>query len=136
MNEKKKNFIQLNIAILMFGLTSLFAKIIQLPVSHIIFGRSVIAFLALLAFINIKKIIVKPENRKDLFCLILLGAVLCVHWLSYFYSIKISTVAIGIISLHTYPIITIIIEPFFFKEKHRTIDLFLGIVIFIGIIIL
>ena len=65
MDNKKKNIIQVNFAVLIWGGTVLFAKIIALPVFHIIFGRSFFGAIILFLFIKIKKISLKIANRKE-----------------------------------------------------------------------
>jgi len=39
------------------------------------------------------------------------------HWITYFYALKLSNVAIGMLSLFAYPIFTALLEPFFIKVK-------------------
>lgn len=136
MNPKRKNLIQLNVAVVLWGITALFAKTIPLPVVHIIVGRSVVAALALLVFLRVTRQPFRIEKRADLPVLGMLGILLAVHWVTYFHSIRVSTVAVAIISLHTYPIITILLEPWFFGERLRLSDVLMGVVVFAGILIL
>ena len=58
------------------------------------------------------------------------------HWITYFYSLKFSNVAIGMLSLYTFPVMTALLEPFFVKIKLDPIHIFLGIIVIIGIYIL
>ena len=39
------------------------------------------------------------------------------HWVTYFYALKLSNVALGVLSLYTFPIFTAILEPVFLKIK-------------------
>ena len=39
------------------------------------------------------------------------------HWITYFYALKFSNVAIGMLSLYTFPVMTALLEPFFIKVK-------------------
>ena len=34
-------------------------------------------------------------------------------WVSYFYAMQVSSVAIGVVALYTYPVITVFLEPLF-----------------------
>ena len=58
------------------------------------------------------------------------------HWVTYFYALKLSNVAIGMISLFTFPILTALLEPLFFKIKLNPFYLVLGVFILIGMYIL
>ena len=56
-----------------------------------------------------------------------------IHWITYFFALQWSNVAIGMLSLFTYPIITVFLEPFFMPVKLQRRHLFLGIIVLIGI---
>lgn len=58
------------------------------------------------------------------------------HWITYFYALKFSNVAIGMLSLYTFPVMTALLEPFFIKVKLDPIHIFLGFLVLIGIYIL
>ena len=55
------------------------------------------------------------------------------HWITYFYALRLSNVAIGMLSLFTYPAITAILEPLFLKTKILKIHLILSILVLVGI---
>ncbi|EPR74018.1 hypothetical protein ADIWIN_0978 [Winogradskyella psychrotolerans RS-3] len=58
------------------------------------------------------------------------------HWLFYFYALKRSNVAIGMISLFTFPVIIALLEPLFSKVKLDPIHIVLGLMVLLGIYIL
>jgi len=49
---------------------------------------------------------------------------------------QISTVAIGMLSLFTYPIITVLIEPFFTKTNLQRTDIIAGVVVLLGVFVM
>lgn len=126
----------LNGALVLSSLTALFAKMVSLPVHQIIFGRSGIASLSLLCFLKLTRRPIALAKRKDYFYLLGSGGLLGLHWVTYFLSIKMSTVAMGIIALYTYPVITIILEPVFDKSRHSLMDLGLGVIVFFGVFLM
>ena len=134
--DRVRNLIELNIAVLLFGGTSLFAKIIPLPVPYVIFGRSAIAAVAILIYSLLTGTSMGTARRGDLPVLLGLGVVLAIHWVTYFQAVRVSTVAIGTISLHTYPIITVLVEPFVDRTKIRVPDALLALVVLGGIVVL
>lgn len=135
-SKRVRNLVELNIAVLLFGGTSLFAKLIDLPVPYIIFGRSAVAAAALLVVCLAARFAIRPESRRDFLIMAGLGVVLAVHWVTYFQAVRVSTVAVGIISLHTYPVITVLVEPIVDRTRIRGFDIFLAIVVVVGIVIL
>lgn len=60
------------------------------------------------------------------------GLLLAVHWLFFFHSIQVSTVAVGLISFSTFPMFTTFMEPFFFKERLRAKDILASVLVFAG----
>lgn len=58
------------------------------------------------------------------------------HWITYFYALKLSNVAIGMLTLFTFPVLTAILEPLFSKVKFDPIHILLGFLVLIGIYIL
>ena len=48
------------------------------------------------------------------------------HWVTYFYALQWSNVAIGMLSLFTYPVITALLEPLFFNTRFQLRHLILG----------
>ncbi len=102
----------------------------------IIFGRSMFAALGLLVFIGIQRQSLALRNGRDTGAIILVGVILAIHWVMMFHAIQISTVAVAMIALHTHPIITILLEPWLFKERFQPTDLILGVIVLIGVIVL
>ncbi len=58
------------------------------------------------------------------------------HWISYFYALKISNVAIGMLSIYTFPVIIAFLEPLFMKTKFNPIHILLGALVLFGLYIL
>lgn len=127
---------QLGGAVFLSSLTALFAKLIPLPVTHIIFWRSVVAALALRLFLLATRSVVRLGDRREYLFFLGSGTLLAAHWLTYFHSIQVSTVAVGIVSLYTYPIISIILEPFLERQRHRVSDLLVGLVVLAGVLLM
>jgi drug/metabolite transporter (DMT)-like permease len=135
-NHKLNNLLILYLSIFLLSFTGPLAKLISWPAHIIILGRSFFAAISLYVFFLFKKTSLKLKSKKDIAIFIGLGILLALHWVFYFAAIKVSTVAIGMISLYTYPVISTLIEPFFFNEKFRLKELISAIFVFVGIIIL
>lgn len=64
---------------------------------------------------------------------LLSGVLMGAHWITYFVSLKLSSVAIGMLSVFTYPAITAFLEPLMLKSKFEKSNLFLGLMVLVGI---
>jgi drug/metabolite transporter (DMT)-like permease len=132
----RKGWLQINICVLLLGGTSLFAKLISLPADAITLYRSVFGCLALFALILATRDASRPQSLMDYTMIIFTGLLTGGHWVTFFHAIQISTVAVGILSLYTFPIITALIEPLFDKEMIRPGNLILSGVMFAGILLM
>jgi len=126
----------LAVATVLFSLVGVFVKLIHLPSAGIALGRAVVALIALLGFLMVRR---KPlfELRKpaDLLPLCLLGVLMSGNWFFYFAAIKASTVAVAVISLFTYPLITALIEPALLRQRCRIVDCVGAVVIVAGVML-
>ena len=113
----RNGIISVLVALPFVSLTGLFGKFISHSPLLIVQGRTVFAFGALLLVLLIlrKKIIF--SNFREWLRLLLCGIILGVHWIAFFKSIQVSTVAIGLLTFASYPLFTTFLEPIFFQEK-------------------
>ena len=93
-------------------------------------------FFSLLIFSWITHQSLKLKSKKDYLSLLFVGVLLGSHWVAYFYSVQISTVAIGLISLFTFPIMTIFFEAYFFKESLKKIEYVSAIAVLLGVLLI
>ncbi len=113
----RKGIISILIALPFVSFSGLFGKFISHSPVLIVQGRTIFAFGALLLTLLIlrKKIILR--NYQEWLRLFLCGVILGLHWIAFFKSIQVSTVAIGLLTFASYPLFTTFLEPVFFQEK-------------------
>jgi len=127
------NILQLNIAVILISTSGVLGRYITLSPVFTIFYRCLIAVLVFYIFCRWKNINLKIDNKRDLFKMILGGLLMGAHWITYFYSLKYSSVAIALLSLFTYPVFTAFLEPVLFKTRFNKVHLFLGLLVLSGI---
>lgn len=136
MKNHKEGLLSVHAAVLIFGLTALFSKLISLNAVEITLLRSVFAIGAIGLYIRYQKESLLLRRPRDYFIALLLGFFLATHWVTYFHAMQISSVAIGIIALYTYPVLTVFIEPFFHGQKPHIKDIVSALVVLFGIYLL
>ena len=134
MINKNLSLLQLHIAVFLFGISGLFGKFLAQPSIIIVLGRVFFSSIFLLFGIYTSKENLKIKNKKDLISIFFMGVLLAIHWCTFFQGIKLSTVAIGLLTFSTFPIFVTFMEPFFFYEKLRKEDIFLAFMTFIGVL--
>jgi len=130
------HYIPLFLSILFIGTSGTLGRLIQLSPIAIICFRSIIAFILLAAIIwfSKKSFIIKDRRKRNF--ILLSGAFLAVHWVTYFFSLQLSSVALGMLSMFTYPVITVILEPFYLKKKFLPIQVPVALIALTGIYIM
>lgn len=134
MNAENKNLMQIHFAVLLFGLSGLFGKLLLLPSTIIVFGRVFFSSIFLFVIMFCLKRNIRLKNKSHYFYLLIMGLILAVHWTTFFKAIQISTVAIGVLTFSTFPVFTTFLEPYFFKEKIKLKDVIIAISTFSGVI--
>lgn len=127
-----RNLLELNLAMLLISTSGALGRYIDMPVPVTICFRAILAGILLFVFCKWKKISFKIES-KDRLSVIASGLLMGMHWITYFYALKLSNVAIGMLSLFTYPVITSFLEPLLLKTKFQKMHLILGGLVLLGI---
>ena len=125
--EKYKNM-SLHLMVIILGLTGVLGKLITLNATHLVWYRMLIAFIALFIFLAYKKQLF-TVSRKDFFGILAVGALVTIHWLCFFQSIKVSTVSIAVVCLATSSLFSALIEPFLFKRRLLLYEVVMGVIV-------
>jgi len=131
-----QHLIELLIATLLISTSGALGRFIAMPPPVIIWWRCGIALVVLYAYCRYKKVDLRIKSTKDKRSFLLAALLLGTHWVGYFYALKLSNVALAMLSLFAFPVITALLEPLFFKQKLKPIHLLLGFLILLGIYIL
>ena len=135
MDIRTRNLIEIHLSVVLFGLTGLFGKFISLPAPHIVLGRVFFASVSMGLYFFFRKKDVRLARGADYAAMAAVGAVLALHWTAFYLSVKLSTVAIGVLTFAAYPIFVTFLEPFFFREKLRGADVLAAFVMFGGVLL-
>ena len=133
--NRHRELISIHIAVMLFGVAGLFGKLIDLPPSMLVFGRTLFAAIALALVLMFLKTDVRLKQKKDLLGFLCMGAILAVHWMAFFHSVQISTVAIALLTYSSFPIFVTFLEPFVFNERLRSLDILVAMVVFGGLVL-
>ncbi|MCB0594572.1 MAG: EamA family transporter [Lewinellaceae bacterium] len=125
--------LEIHLAVLLFGLASLFGKWVALPAVIIVLGRVAFAVPALALVLRWAGQSIRLNRRQDYLYLSLLGVLLAFHWVTFFESVQVSTVAVCLVSYSTFPFFTVFLEPLFFREPLSRRGLALAIVALAGV---
>jgi drug/metabolite transporter (DMT)-like permease len=132
----RRSLLEIHSATLLFGLAGLFGKWIALSPFLIVLGRVVFAGavlgLILLATRQSLRLIWKERAA----VLLLLGGILAAHWVTFFRSIQVSSVAVGLLAYSCFPVFTVFLEYLFLKEKFDRFNLVMAILCLAGVFVI
>ena len=136
MTNSFKGLLAVHSAVLIFGLTALFSKLIALTALEITLLRSIFTVLIISAIFFWHKNSLKLLILKDYGIVILLGVLLALHWVTYFHAMQVSSVAVGVIALYTFPVMTVFLEPLFHGKRPHIKDVLSALTVLFGIYLL
>ncbi len=133
-----KNFdlYKIHISVFLFGFAGLFGKWIHLDAITIVWGRVLFASISFGLLFLLQKRNPFKVSLNSYIRYFFLGALLAFHWWSFFKSIQVSTVAIGLFSFSSFPVFTVFLESVFFKEKWKIQYLLLAFLSLFGVFLL
>ena len=79
----KKSLLSVHLAVLLFGTSGVFIKIIPMSALLLTLGRGIFSALALYAFIHFREYSLRLERLRDYFWNLLAGIFLAMHWFCY-----------------------------------------------------
>ena len=129
MNETKKGFIQLHLSVILAGFTGLFGKLITLNEVDIVWYRMLFTSLILFVFTGLPKVSVRKFLELS-GC----GALLGLHWMLFYGSIKASNVSIGVVCFSLIGFFTAIFEPLILKKRFSWLEMLFSLITVVGVL--
>ena len=134
-----KAYFKLHLIVFIWGFTAVLGALIKLDYFSLTWYRMGLASLFLLLYI-----LWNPNQRKQLLQwdlktqarYLLGGVIIALHWIAFFYAIKVSNVSITLVSLSSGAFFTSLLEPVLFKRKIYIYEILLGLLILGGFFVL
>ena len=131
MEPTKRAFIELHIAVILFGFTAILGDLIQLHAVMIVWWRVLITCISLLFFVKFGKAIIDvPRDKIAKYCAI--GILVALHWITFYGAIKISNASIALICLASTSLFTSFLEPLILSRRIEWLQVRMGLLIIPG----
>jgi drug/metabolite transporter (DMT)-like permease len=129
MSETRKGFIQLHLSVMLAGFTGLFGRLITLNEVDIVWYRMLFTSLILLVFTGLPRV-----GWRKFFELCGCGALLGIHWLLFYGSIKASNVSIGVVCFSLIGFFTALFEPLIYRRRISWAELLFSLITVMGVV--
>ncbi|MGF7454161.1 DMT family transporter [Pasteurella bettyae] len=136
LNQYNLALFKVHCTAVLFGLTGVLGAIIQSSSEVLVFGRVLIAFVALSLFLLVKSQRIIKLSTKDMLIQVILGTMLISHWITFYIAIKVGGVAVGTLGFASFPAFVALFEVLILKEsiKRREIILLMAITLGLALI--
>ncbi len=128
----KKAYIELHIAVFLFGFTAILGKVISLSELPLVWYRLLLTCPALLLILLLTKRPVKLPLQ-EMGKLAGIGVLVSLHWLTFYGSIKASNASVTLSCLAATTLFTSLLEPIITARKFRWYEAGIGLFIILGI---
>ena len=133
--KSNKNLLLLHFTVIIWGFTGTLGRLISITAVNLVWYRVFIASASLLLYFLITKTRFKVDLN-TFFKLIFTGALVGGHWILFFASIKLSTVAVTLVCLSSITLFTAVFEPLINKSRISKLQLLAGLLIISGIVLI
>lgn len=123
--ENSKSYIKFIISLLIFGSNGLVASLISLSSNEIVFLRTFIGGIFLLAILLYqKKPLASLKNKRHFFFVVMSGVSMGISWLFLYEAYKCTGVSLATLIYYCGPVFVMILSPVLFKESFTTAKVF------------
>lgn len=98
-----------HVGVLLFGLAAVVGKVVETSPVALVWWRNLFATIAMVVLLPLFGGSVRRPRRAA--WMLVLGAVLAVHWITFFAAMKIASVTIGLLGFATFPVFVALLEP-------------------------
>lgn len=131
MEGEKRAYLELHIAVFLFGFTAILGDLIQLSAVVIVWWRVLITSISLLFLVRVAKLI-RSLPRRTLLQFMGIGVLVALHWVAFYGAIKLANASITLICMATTSFFTSFLEPLIMQHRIRWYEILLGLLIIPG----
>jgi len=129
----RRAFLQLHIAILLAGFTGILGRLITLNEGLLVWYRMLFTVLGLLALGGLRGRTARASSPAAARGLLGTGAVIALHWVTFYGSIKYANVSVALVCLSSMCFFTAVLEPWLLRRPPVAVEGLLGILVMAGI---
>lgn len=135
LNDKLKNYLHLHFIVFIWGFTAVLGALISIDALPLVWYRMLLASCFLGAYVLWKKGNFKV-TLKTFIGFVGAGAVIALHWVTFFAAIKVSNVSVTLACISTGAFFTSILEPILYKRKIIGYEIFFGLLAVLGLYVI
>lgn len=134
-NDKLLNYFHLHVIVFIWGFTAVLGALITIDAIPLVWYRMLLGSFFVFLFLIFKKERLKV-SFKELVKLVIVGAIIALHWITFFSAVKVSNVSITLAMMSTGALFASLLEPVLFNRRVITYEVVFGLIVSIGLYII
>ncbi|MDX2302005.1 MAG: DMT family transporter [Microscillaceae bacterium] len=130
-----KDYLLLHFIVLIWGFTAILGLLIQIPAVEMVFYRTLIAAVLLLWLLYARRKSLRLPWQ-EILKLLGTGVFIATHWILFFASAKVSNASVCLAGMTTASLWVSFLEPLFHRRKVRFYEIFLAMIIILGLYVI
>lgn len=132
MQSTTRAHLQIHFCVLLWGLTAILGRLITLPAAQLVWWRMTLVTLALLCVPRMWRGL-RAMSPRLIGAYAGIGAVVSLHWLSFYAAIKLSNASVGATCMALAPVFMAFIEPWIARRRFDPRELLVGAAVVPGV---
>lgn len=132
MTTAASDYLKLHFIVVILGFTAILGRLTEVSSLGVVFFRTLIAATGIGLWMLYKRKSLKV-NKLNFWKLVGTGGLMAAHWMCFFGSARVATVAVSLVCFSTTSFFTSLIEPYLQKRAISWPEVLLGILVVIGI---
>ena len=124
--------LQIHLCVLLWGVTAILGKLISLDALPLVWWRMLIVVAALAVLPRVWRGL-RAMSAKDLAGYSLIGALVALHWLTFYGAVKLANASVAATCIALAPAFTAVVEPWLAKRPFKARELALGVAVLPGV---
>jgi|SRR6056297_422070 len=130
--DRLHNLVHLHFIVFIYGFTAILGKLISIDSLPLVWFRMGLAAIFIFVYIRLSKFTLLV-NFKTMLWFVFAGIIVSLHWVTFFWAIKASTVSVALAMMSTGTFFTALLEPLVYKRKLIGYELLFGLLVIFGL---
>lgn len=135
MDPVRRAYLEIHIAVLLFGFTAILGDLISLSALSLVWWRVLLTTISLLFMVRLRKLF-RELPARVIWQFAGIGVLVALHWLAFYGAIKYSNASITLVMMATASFFTALLEPLFLRQRVKGYELLLGLLMVPGMVLI
>ncbi len=134
MNDRLRAYLYLHFCVFLWGFTAILGKLISLAALPLVWWRVALCCVALWWFLP--KAQLRAFSRRTIVRMLIIGALVGLHWLCFYGAIKLSNASVAVASMAVASFFSSLLEPLLLRQRMRWYEVGLGLFVIPGMVLI